>query len=195
MITTRLLTDPADLDAYIRCYHAVVDITTVTPDYLRRAQVRGLFRGGRLVGGYALNSAPPLRHFTLSFLGTVDRERFPPLGQVVEGACLWFAPSIGTAARALAYLCMIWDFLRSGKRYFLAGTYIEGIRRVQMLALPCRVLDVPFQDPRDGTPRVFSFFYGTRWTALTALPRWLGARLRKRASLKPSGVLAWLDRS
>jgi hypothetical protein len=178
-LTTRILRRPEELADFARRYRETANLT-VEILYMQRALVRGFFHAGAIVGGYILNSVQPFRYLSRSSVTDEHRNSpsLPPLDETVEGTCIWFDKTVGTPARSYAYFWLTVDFFASGKKYFLGGTYHAGVRKMQMIALPHSIFDIRFQD-ETGRHGVHHFYYGTRRSAITALPRWLMARLEK----------------
>ncbi|MDC0661190.1 hypothetical protein [Marinobacter sp. SS21] len=105
----------------------------VALEYLQGARVIGLFRRGRMIGGFVLNRGPQLRYADML---QHHCARMPfELSQVVEITC-YFLVEKSPLLSSLAGLVIALECWRSGSDYVLAGTRIEKVYRTHSRVIP-----------------------------------------------------------
>jgi hypothetical protein len=137
--------------------------------YLGRCGTYGIAdRGGKLVGGYVLNSRRPFRYvdkmperpFVLSRL---------PEDALAELTCLWLEPTATPLRRAALYADMSLRFIGSGKRYLLSGTVQPRLRPILAQFFPYLLFQGSTEI--DGRPCEGWLCYGTRWSVCRGVVR------------------------
>lgn len=105
----------------------------VSMDYLYGARVFGLYRKGKMIGGFVLNNGPQLRYAAM--LGQQCAQLPFSLSEVVEITC-YFLTEKSPFHCSLAGLIIALECWRSGQNYILAGTRIEKVYRTHSRVIP-----------------------------------------------------------
>lgn len=159
-------------------------------DYLSRCRVRGFYdRSSELVAGYVVNTVPPFRY--VSF---VPEDRRPELtflydnfDRFAEGTCVWVDPArIASAHRVQVYLTVVYDFLRTGRKYFLGGTFHHRLMRQQTVLLDNELYHGASGIP--GKSEVY-LFYGTRFKSIWNIVAYTARQLSGLPSRNPSSFV------
>lgn len=174
-----LLQSPGDLQSFSDQFSTVGGVRAELA-YLEQTQVRGFFNSeGQLVGGFSLNLIPPFR-----YLDRIPNVPAPALSRCAEVGFAWFAPELDQRERFFIYASVIRDFVRSGRRYMVAGSVVGQLVSAQRWALPYSIYDGPVEVAGDTVQ--LSVYYGTLATIVrgyvghlfTRKPRQLLRRVR-----------------
>lgn len=167
--TTRLLSSDDDLAAYARSYNALLGLQRYRADDLRGLHVRGFFRGGRLVGGYAVNDRPPYAYVTL--IPEAQRAGLAfdvGTARLAEIRALWLHPRAPNVLRAALYVRSVLDAAAFRPDYVVGGAFVEQVRRTQMRALPHLLWEGVVEG--QGVKQHAWFFYARPWEAVLRTP-------------------------
>ncbi len=141
-VTTRILRGDVDLQSYSDRFVSVGG-NPIAIDYLRQSHVRAFFRGGELVGGYAVNCLPPFRYaewIPVPTRAELIREGYFDARDSAEVSCLWMAKGgLDKLQRNGVYVRMVIDAFRTGCRKIIGGSVIPAAARIQKRALPHRL--------------------------------------------------------
>lgn len=128
----KLLSGETRLEAFRQAFEEASG-NQVSMDYLQNARVIGLYRRGRMIGGFVLNRGPALRY--AGMLGE-HADKLPcRLDEVTEITC-YFLTERSPFLSSLAGLIIAFECWRSGSPYILAGTRIEKVYRTHSRVLP-----------------------------------------------------------
>jgi hypothetical protein len=129
-VRVRRARTPAELADFRAGYWSVSGYR-VDEDYLRRAAVFVVVQDGLVVGGFVLNTEPPLR--TISRLPDLERGRVAaafPEDDTVEVACVWLVPyARGPIASATLWSHLMWRAGRSHSSHVVFGTEVDRLRQ------------------------------------------------------------------
>jgi hypothetical protein len=105
---------------------------SVDPRFLKRARVFVLRdRQGDVVGGYLVNTRPPLRTFARLPEAASKQLVAPlPLARVIEVACVWLAPEVrGPIASIVLWTHLAWHVGRHHGYSVIFGTEVPSLAR------------------------------------------------------------------
>lgn len=154
----------------------------VNLDYLQQGRVRAFYSDtGQMVGGFVLNGRKPFRYLSRDFVTDVHRQSpiLPNLDETAEITCIWVAKQTNFYDRNMVGYRLVKDCMSSDKRYFMGGSFNKKIMRLQKKALPNDIFEINFIDKISGEPGIHYFYYGTKYSLLTGLPRWVFSKLAK----------------
>lgn len=157
-LTHRTLRAPTDLSAFATEYTSRSGHGSDLA-YLSQAQVRGFYVDGALVAGYAVAVAEH-RYLAAIPAGTCTL----PVDDCVEGTHIWIDRSLSVPARARIYGRLLFDVLRTGRRYALGGATVLKLVNIQRLGTPHMIYEGPVLI--DGVEQHGWVYYGTRWTIM-----------------------------
>lgn len=104
----------------------------VAQDYLQRAAVFVAVRKQLVLGGFVLNTEPPLR--TMARLPGPEQRRLAaafPAGDTVEVTCVWLAPPArGPIASTILWSHLMWRTGRSHTAHVVFGTEVDRLRQL-----------------------------------------------------------------
>lgn len=161
-MVTEIITERHRLEQFRQQYTALGE-TPIDMAYLNRSLVRGFFsESGELLGGYVYCTSAPFRYvsavpFTASELLGRDR-----VDATCECTCIWMDRSLSPVARIRVYAQAYRDFVSTGKRYVLGGSFHEKVMLLQRQGLPEQVFEG--QVMVNGELRRAWLYVGTRWT-------------------------------
>jgi hypothetical protein len=119
-----------ETEAFASAYYALSGYK-VDASYLRDAKVFLALRGGRLVGGFVLNTVAPFR--TMARLPVADQRRLAhefQEGDTVEMTCIWLVPEERRSPAATRlWLSFVWNSSRAHRTNVVFGTEVGRLRR------------------------------------------------------------------
>lgn len=169
MNSSRILRDHVDLGHFVDSFTAAGG-NPIPMEYLQHSMVRGFFRDGALVGGYAVNRSAPFRYAAWvpePTRAALVREGHFDGRNAAEVSCFWMAKGQGgleKLQRNGVYVRLVIDAFRSGARRIVAGSVVPSVARIQKQALPARLYFGPTTLGRLG-----EVYTATRWTMLANL--------------------------
>jgi hypothetical protein len=130
-VRVRRARSPAELADFRAGYWSVSGYP-VDQDYLQRAAVFVVVQDGLVVGGFVLNTEPPLR--TIARLPDLEQDRVAaafPADDTVEVACVWLLPHArGPIASATLWSQLMWRVGRTDGSHVVFGTEVDGLRQL-----------------------------------------------------------------
>jgi hypothetical protein len=166
-ISSRILRSDTDLEHFIERFVASGG-NPIPMEYLRHSTVRGFFRDGTLVGGYAINRTVPFRY--ADWIPEPTRAELIREGSFdgrdsAEVSCFWMAKGgLQKFQRTGVYVRLVIDAFRTGARWVVGGSVVPSVARIQKQALPARLYLGPTTLGRIG-----EVYAATRWTMVGKL--------------------------
>ncbi|MDX1756225.1 MAG: hypothetical protein R3175_09220 [Marinobacter sp.] len=152
----RLLSGADRLQEYQQAFEQASG-NAVAMGYLEEARVIGLFRRGRMIGGFVLKNGPNLRYANM-LQHHSDKLPFE-LDKVVEITC-YFLTEKSPMLSSVAGLIIALECWRGGSDYVLAGTRIEKVYRTHSRVIPNVFHEGLVETPKG--PQYWWFYWAER---------------------------------
>lgn len=141
-------------------------------EYVHNSFVRGFIdHNGKLVAGYMLYMGEPQKYFQA--LSTQQETRVRKnlnhtKGKVCELSSMWINKDVNLWRTVYIYLVFITDIFFRSKRYVLAGSFIEKVKKIHTQTL----YKIAYEGhvSIDGDKRYAWIYYANKWTIPLTFP-------------------------